>query len=100
MDIQRNYGPERIERPSNMSYNDSLRSGTRSVIRGVEGVAKYLAKQGIKEGTRELPKIGEIFGTGFAVGIENPELAPAFAWAGKEGGKYLQRKANIYVDSF
>lgn len=100
MDIQRNYGPERIARPPNVFYNDSLRSGARDVIRGVEGVAKYLAKQGVKEGTRELPKIGAIFGSGLAVGLENPELVPAFAWAGREGGKYLQRKANKYVDSF
>ena len=97
--IQRNYGPKTIERPSNTDVSNSLRTGASTLLRGVERTAGYLAKQGVKEGAKILPQVGEYAGAGLAVALENPELAPAAAWAGKQGGKYLERQAGKFIDS-
>lgn len=97
--IARNYESERIDRPSHSSAANSLRTGASNILRSVEGTAKYLAKQGVKEGAKILPQVGEYAGAGLAVALENPELAPAAAWAGKQGGKYLERQAGKFIDS-
>jgi len=97
--IQRNYNDKRIERPPNTNASNSLRTGASTLLRGVERTAGYLAKQGVKEGARILPEVGEFAGAGLAVALENPELAPAFAWTGKQGGKLLERKAGEFIDS-
>lgn len=97
--IARNYEPKRIERQSDKSAADALRGGARTILRGVEGTAKFLAKQGVKEGAKILPDVGELTGAGLAVIADNPELAPGFAWVGKQGGKYLEKKAGEFVDS-
>jgi len=97
--IQRNYGPKTIERPNNTNVSNSLRTGAGALLRGVERTAGYLAKQGVKEGAKILPQVGEYAGAGLAVALENPELAPAAAWAGKQGGKYLERQAGKFIDS-
>lgn len=97
--IQRNYGPKTIERPNNTNVSNSLRTGASALLRGVERTAGYLAKQGVKEGAKILPQVGEYAGAGLAVALENPELAPASAWAGKQAGKYLERQAGKFIDS-
>jgi len=97
--IARNHEPERIQRPSSTSAASSLRTGASTILRGVEGTAKFLTKQGIKEGLKILPEVGEYTGAGLAVALENPELAPAASWIGKQGGKYLEHKAGQFIDS-
>ena len=96
--ISRNYEPQRIKRPRSNTPNDIIGSGARSILRGVGSTAKFVAKEGLREGAKILPELGEFTGEGLAVALDNPELAPAFGVAGKIGGKYLEHKAGEFIN--
>lgn len=90
MSIQRNFDSSPIKRPPSLSQ---------SFISGVKDTTKFFAKEGLKEGTKILPEVGEYAGAGLSVVSGNPELAPAFAWAGKKGGKFLQSQADKFINT-
>lgn len=105
----------RIRTSPTLSMYDDITRGANIALRGASNIgknyvlpaAKYAGKEALKLGTKPLPSIGTglglTAGTLASVAAGNPELLPylgsAGGLAGREAGKYVQKKINRAIDA-
>ena len=106
---------QRIRTSPTLSMYDDLYRGANVALRGASNIgknyvlpaAKYAGKEALKLTTKPLPSIGTgvglTAGTLASVAAGNPELLPylgsAGGLAGREAGKYVQKKINKAIDA-
>lgn len=105
----------RIRTSPTLSMYDDITRGANVALRGASNIgrnyvlpaAKYAGKEALKLTTKPLPSIGTgvglTAGTLASVAAGNPELLPylgsAGGLAGREAGKWAQKKINKAIDA-
>jgi hypothetical protein len=109
--ITNGYNTPRIARQPSLNMYDDIRAGSKALSafgkKYVVPAAKYAGKEALKLTTKPLPSIGTgiglTAGTLASVAAGNPELLPylgsAGGLAGREAGKYVQKKINRAIDA-
>lgn len=106
---------QRIRTNPTLSMYDDLYRGANVALRGASNIgkkyvlpaAKYAGKETLKLTTKPLPTIGTgiglTAGTIASIAAANPELLPylgsAGALAGREAGRFAQKKINKAIDA-